>query len=228
MLDFGGSKDAGCWEIGGVGLDGPLWRNRREQRIDINSCFVSTILAVCRFCLLCSSRRIRGLLCLSLFHQLFTKRALRTSSPGSEVVISILRSSITRSQVGASTFPPSNTDPVRQVSLLRTQIFISSSINTATVNSLCDFETRKIQKLTSVQATTAVSHRTQLHLQRTISLFKLPPLRFQLSLNMPVNWKDPEAFTRLLASMVAAQDLKVYTHLCFMFCRGRFSFLCSQ
>ena len=26
---------------------------------------------------------------------------------------------------------------------------------------------------------------------------------------MPVNWKDPEAFTRLLAAMVAAQDMKV-------------------
>ena len=26
---------------------------------------------------------------------------------------------------------------------------------------------------------------------------------------MPVNWKDPSAFTRLLAAMVAAQDMKV-------------------
>ena len=26
---------------------------------------------------------------------------------------------------------------------------------------------------------------------------------------MPVNWKDPDAFTRLLAAMVAAQDMKV-------------------
>lgn len=109
-----------------------------------------------------------------------TSFSLRTSSPGSEVVTSILRSSITRSQVSASTFPSSNTNSVRQVSLLRTQIFISSSINTAIVNSLCDFETRKIHKLTSVQATTALSHRTQLYLQLTISLFKLPPLRFQL------------------------------------------------
>lgn len=26
---------------------------------------------------------------------------------------------------------------------------------------------------------------------------------------MPVNWKEPDAFTRLLAAMVAAQDMKV-------------------
>ena len=31
---------------------------------------------------------------------------------------------------------------------------------------------------------------------------------------MPVNWKDPKAFTRLLAAMVAAQDMKVCLPSC--------------
>lgn len=36
---------------------------------------------------------------------------------------------------------------------------------------------------------------------------------------MPVNWKDPEAFTRLLAAMVAAQDMKVCSQLYFVPCQ---------
>ncbi|KAF6231282.1 hypothetical protein HO173_010425 [Letharia columbiana] len=38
---------------------------------------------------------------------------------------------------------------------------------------------------------------------------------------MPVNWKDPEAFTRLLAAMVAAQDMKLdYRKIASMYGNG--------
>lgn len=38
---------------------------------------------------------------------------------------------------------------------------------------------------------------------------------------MPVNWKDPEAFTRLLAAMVAAQDMKLdYKKIATMYGNG--------
>ena len=52
------------------------------------------------------------------------------------------------------------------------------------------------------------------NLQLQLHLDNLKPLLastyFHIkSLSMPVNWKDPEAFTRLLAAMVAAQDMKV-------------------
>ena len=38
--------------------------------------------------------------------------------------------------------------------------------------------------------------------------------------NMPVKWNDTEAFTRLLAAMVAAQDMKVCPQICFLPCHA--------
>ncbi|KAL8729263.1 MAG: hypothetical protein Q9166_004884 [cf. Caloplaca sp. 2 TL-2023] len=50
-----------------------------------------------------------------------------------------------------------------------------------------------------------------------IALLELPhfnpnhPLILSIPTTMPVNWKDPKAFERLLAAMVAAQEMKIAT-----------------
>ena len=133
-------------------------------------------------------------------------------------VISILRSSITQSQVRASTFPPSNTNLhliLHQYSNSEpSTLFVA--LRLGKFKSSRPYRPRQLRLVHSFVFNSQYRSCPSYHLQGSNSL------------KMPVNWKDPEAFTRLLASMVAAQDLKVYTHLCLMFCHARLSFLCSQ
>ena len=102
------------------------------------------------------------------------------------------------------------------------QLFYPSTASNFSQNPIQAF-TLELHKLTSTQTFTASTLQTRL--QTSITPHQTPqtithPFHIN-SFNMPVNWKDPEAFTRLLAAMVAAQDMKVYRQLYLMSCRTK-------
>ena len=81
-------------------------------------------------------------------------------------------------------------------------------------NTLLQFWIPCSAKLISSQILTALTLQTQLQtstklIRRRSQSYLLPHHDSLSHSSMPVNWKNPDAFTRLLAAMVAAQDMKV-------------------